>query len=191
VYGYTFELLNFTKDGNAGASTREFWDKFTATYSMYDSAHHLVRTSAAFVIYERRSAAPTPPNFSIENYQAIELIHTDVFSTPTYDLYIQINNLVNVNDPSSNGTNATVAVELSVRQIPGTWGIWLGVLMMDTGMVTLMLVEYLATRKGGEKFTPADDPAGTPSRTAPGSPASQRAQDPGSPVPTEAQTDSR
>ena len=191
AYGYTFELLNFSKDGNAGASAREFWDKFTATYAMYDAAHHLVRTSSAFVVYERRSAAPTPADFSVEHYQAIQLIHTDVYSTATFDLYIQINNLVNVNDPSSNGTNATVAVELSVRQIPGTWGIWLGVVMMVGGMVTLMLVEYLATRKGGEKFTPADDPAGTPSRTAPGSPAPQTAGGPASPVPTEAQTDSR
>ncbi len=191
VYGYTIELLNFTKDGNAGGSATEYWDKFTATYSMYDGAHHLVRMSSAFVVYKRYFAAPTSANFSVGDYSGIALIHTDVYSTLTYDLYIQINNLVNINDPSSNGTNSTVAVELSVRQIPGTWGIWLGVVLMVGGMVTLMLVEYTAQRKGGEKFTPADDPAGTPARTVPGSPASQTAPDPVSPAPMEGQTDSR
>jgi len=164
AYGFTFRLVNISKDGNAGASSREYWDKFTATYEMLDPAGTVVRTSSAFIVYERRSAAPSPSVFSTANYRGIMLIHTDVYTTPTYDLYIQINNLHSRNDPMGIAMTANVAVELSVRQIPGTWAIWGGVLMMVGGMVTLISVEYSAQRKGGEKFTPADDPRGTPAR---------------------------
>ena len=161
AFGFTFKLTNISKDGDAGASSTEHWDKFTARYEMYDASGNLLRTSQTFKVYERPTYAPSPANFAFSNYKSAPLTRTDIYSTPTRDIYIQISKLL----PGT--TNGSVAVELSVKEIPGIWGIWTGVLLMVGGMVTLMTVEYSGQKKGGEKFTPVDDPKGTPAR-APG-----------------------
>ncbi len=164
AFGFTFKLTNISKDGNAGASSTEFWDRFTARYEMYDASGGLVRSSQTFKVYERPTSAPSPANFAFSNYKSAPLTRTDIYSTLTRDLYIQISSLL----PGT--TNGSVAVELSIKEIPGIWGIWTGVLLMVGGMVTLMNVEYSGQKKGGEKFTPVDDPRGTPSK-APGAKA--------------------
>jgi cytochrome c-type biogenesis protein CcmF len=153
AFGYVFELTNISKDPNAGSSAREHWDKFDARYNMYDGGGRLVRSGEAFIIYKRPGPEPSPDNFAFTNYEGAPVLHTDVYTTPTFDLYIQINNLL------PGRTNGSVAVELSVKQIPGTWAIWGGVVMMVGGMVTLMAVEYTgAAGAGRERFVPADDP---------------------------------
>jgi cytochrome c-type biogenesis protein CcmF len=156
AYGYTFVLLSLTKDSNAGASASEHWDKFSATYELRDGAGGLVRTGVAFMVLERVSPVPTTEFFNTSDYiLPARLVHTDIYSTPTHDLYIQIRGLF------PRETNNTAFVQLSIKNIPGIWGIWVGVIMMVGGMVTLMNVEYSAQRKGGERFVPADDPAGS------------------------------
>jgi len=161
VFGFTFKLTNISKDGDAGASSTEHWDRFTARYEMYDASGGLVRTAQTFKVYERPTSEPSPVNFAFSNYKSAPLTRTDIYTTPARDVYIQISKLL----PGT--TNGSVAVELSVKEIPGIWGIWTGVLLMVGGMVTLMSVEYSGQKKGGEKFTPVDDPKGTPSQ-APG-----------------------
>ncbi|HEX9709773.1 MAG TPA: cytochrome c biogenesis protein CcsA [Candidatus Thermoplasmatota archaeon] len=151
AFGYRFELVGVVKDPDAGQTAREFWDKFEARYRMFDAGSGaLVREGYAFIIYQRPSPAPSPENFAFTNYVAAPIIHTDVFTTATHDLYIQVNNIL------PGVTNGTVAVELAVKQIPGVWGVWGGVVLMVGGMVTLMGVEYRAARKGGGDLPAVD-----------------------------------
>ncbi len=160
AYGYTFVLTSLTKDTNAGASASEHWHKFTATYEVHDASGRLVRTASTFIVLEVRPTAEATEFYNSSDYALpARLVHTDIYSTPTYDLYIQIKQIL------PRQTNGSAYVQLSVKNIPGIWAIWAGVIMMVGGMVTLMNVEYSAQRKGGEKFVPADDPAGSPRRT--------------------------
>lgn len=159
AFGFTFKLTNISKDANAGASSTEYWDQFTARFDMYDAAGVLVRSSQTFKVYERWNDSASPSNFAFANYKSAPLTRTDIYSTPTRDLYIQISKLL----PGT--TNGSVAVELSIKEIPGIWGIWTGVLLMVGGMVTLMTVEYSGRKMGGsQRFMPADDPEGTASK---------------------------
>jgi cytochrome c-type biogenesis protein CcmF len=165
AFGYRFELTNISKDPNAGATPREYWDKFEARYKMYDAASGtFVRDGMAFIIYKRPGPSPSPDNFAFTNYAGAPVIHTDVYTTVARDLYIQVNNIL------PGVSNGTVAVELSVKEIPGVWGVWTGVILMIGGMVVLMAVEYRAARKGGEKL-PAVDLAPPAASAAP--PASE------------------
>ena len=165
AFGYRFVLTNISKNGNAGASPTEYWDKFDAKYDMFDASGRLVRSGESFIVYKRPGPEPSPDNFAFTNYIGVPIIRTDVFTTPFFDLYIQLNNML------PGRTNGSVAVELSVKQIPGIWAVWGGVGMMVGGMVTLMAVEYSPrTRQGGEKFIPADDPQGTPAKLPSGGP---------------------
>jgi cytochrome c-type biogenesis protein CcmF len=168
AFGYRFELTGIVKDPEAGQTAREFWDKFEARYRMFDAASGaLVREGFAFIVYQRSGEAPSPANFAFANYVSAPIIHTDVFTTATHDLYIQLNNIL------PGVSNGTVAVELAIKQIPGMWGIWGGVILMAGGMVALMGVEYRVSRKGGEKLPAVDiarddgNPAAPPSPTPP------------------------
>ncbi len=151
AFGYRFELTAIHKDTDAGQTAREFWDKFEATYHMFDAATGAyVRDGYAFIIYQRPNADPSPDNFAFSNYVSAPIIHTDVFTSATRDLYIQVINIL------PGVANGTVAVELSVKEIPGVWGIWGGVVLLITGMVALMGVEHRAARKGGQALPAVD-----------------------------------
>jgi cytochrome c-type biogenesis protein CcmF len=151
AFGFRFELASIVKDPDAGQTAREHWDKFEARYRMLDaSSGAFVREGYAFIVYARPGPDPSPDNFAFSNYVSAPIIHTDVYTTVGADLYIQVINIL------PGVTNGTVAVELSVKQIPGTWGVWGGVTLMVAGMVTLMAVEYRATRRGGEALPPVD-----------------------------------